>query len=273
MAEDVGPEHSLLAKNTEHAGGRRCRLARHRLNIGIDEQAGGVKARQFLVNLGQRNQRRAAQQHGVFGKVGRPELIAGSRLGQQIGVGAHRQRAQGVEQAAPEICALVAHTLISRIAGEETENGFPCRRVRPLGKDGERNDFGFTADYRLTDLDRISLRARALRIDEDLPDNETWSHSYDAYYSHLFPINARWDLFAEGSVGVDFVYYDDPSTSSLHLGEDRKDTILTWGLGGGAVLDDVWTGRIGYYRYDLDSNFDEKDKDDNRVFLTLRRAF
>ncbi len=142
-----------------------------------------------------------------------------------------------------------------------------------LGKDGERNDFGFTADYRLTELDRISLRARALRIDEDLPDNETWSHSYDAYYSHLFPINARWDLFAEGNVGVDFVYYDDPSTSSLHLGEDRKDTILTWGLGGGAVLDDVWTGRIGYYRYELDSNFDEKDKDDNRVFLTLRRVF
>ena len=142
-----------------------------------------------------------------------------------------------------------------------------------IGKDGERNDFGFTADYRLTDLDRISLRARALRIDEDLPDNETWSHSYDAYYSHLFPINARWDLFAEGNVGVDFVYYDDPSTSSLHLGDDRKDTILTWGLGGGAVLDDVWTGRIGYYRYDLDSNFDEKDKDDNRVFLTLRRTF
>lgn len=142
-----------------------------------------------------------------------------------------------------------------------------------IGKDGERNDFGFTADYRLTDLDRISLRARALRIDEDLPDNETWSHSYDAYYSHLFPINERWDLFAEGNAGVDFVYYDEPSTSSLHLGEDRVDTILTWGIGGGAVLDDVWTGRIGYYRYELDSNFDEKDKDDNRVFLTLRRAF
>ena len=142
-----------------------------------------------------------------------------------------------------------------------------------IGKDGERNDFGFTADYRLTNLDRISLRARALRIDEDLPDNETWSHSYDAYYSHLFPINERWDLFAEGNAGVDFVYYDEPSTSSLHLGEDRVDTILTWGIGGGAVLDDVWTGRIGYYRYELDSNFDEKDKDDNRVFLTLRRAF
>ena len=36
-----------------------------------------------------------------------------------------------------------------------------------VGKDGERNDFGFTADYRLTDLDRISLRARALRILQD----------------------------------------------------------------------------------------------------------
>jgi predicted negative regulator of RcsB-dependent stress response len=142
-----------------------------------------------------------------------------------------------------------------------------------LGKDGERNDFGFTADYRLTDLDRVTLRARALRIDEELPDNESWSHSYDAYYSHLFPINERIDLFAEANVGVDFVLFDDPSASSLHLGDYRRDTILTWGLGGGAVLDDVWTGRLGYYRYELDSNFDEKDKDDNRVFLTLRRSF
>lgn len=142
-----------------------------------------------------------------------------------------------------------------------------------IGKDGERNDFGFSATYRLTAQDRISLRARALRIDEELPDNETWSHSYDAYYSHLFPIDERWDLFAEANVGVDFVYYDDPSTSSLHLGEHREDQILTWGMGGGAVLDDVWTGRVGYYRYELDSNFDEKNKDDNRVFLTLRRSF
>jgi predicted Zn-dependent protease len=142
-----------------------------------------------------------------------------------------------------------------------------------IGRDGDRNDFGLTADYRLTNFDRITLRARALRIDEEVPDNESWSHSYDAYYSHLFPINDRLDLFAEGNVGVDFVRYDDPSTSSLHLGEMRRDTILTWGLGGGAVLDDVWTGRLGYFHYDLDSNFDEKSKDDNRVFLTLRRSF
>lgn len=144
--------------------------------------------------------------------------------------------------------------------------------VRPE-KDGERNDFGLTADYRLTSLDRVSLRARALRIDEEVPTNETWSHSYDLYYSHLFPVGERWDLFAEGNVGVDFVYYDEASLSSLHLGQHREDHILTWGLGGGAILDDVWTGRLGYYRYDLDSNFDEKDKDDNRVFLTLRRSF